>query len=413
MGRGDAHPDDIDWLDVSPDAPDDTASGDPASSDTAPPRQPWPRWFTLAVVAVVIAGAVAALNRARSGPSAARMSTAPTTLAPTPPSSSPAAPRTSTAAAPRPGAVSVFQWGRPLLGATTGWELFARGDRVLVRIEPAAGRITRTAIPSLLSGGPVDLLVGEDQALIQPLDKVVGYLVPDGRPPRELPVRPGYDGPVLPGPAPDQMWVRPSDDHKPVMALARMDGARLPGFIPIPPENVSFDATADGAGYLLFPGIGGVYNARPSGLRRISTGSLVAVGPTGWLVVECDERHSCQTVQIGRVDGSRRVVNAVIEGRDQRGAISPDGATAAMLTSAPNGAIGLQLLDLATGRRQVLNVSVNQSYSGAIAFSPDSDWLFAVTADGALSVIDRRTGNVGDLGVPLPPLSQLAVRPAR
>lgn len=367
----------------------------------------------MTVIAIAVALVVAALTYERGTPSAARPSAAPTT--PTPPSTTQASSLTPTTSAPRPAGpqVTVTRLGRPLLGATTDWELIARGDKVLLRIEPAAGRITRTAIPTLLSGGPVYLLGGEDRVLIQPLDKVPGYLVPDGRPARELPALPGYDGPVFPGPEPNQMWVRPSDDHKPVMALADLDGARLGGFIPIPPENVSFDATADGAGYLLFPGIGGVYNARPNLLRRVSTGSLIAVGPTGWLVTECDDRHSCQPVLIGRADGSRRVVNAAIEGREQRGVISPDGATAAMLTSAPNGAIGLQLIDLATGNRRVLSLSVNQSYTEAITFSPDSAWLFAVTADGALSVINRKTGAVGDLGVPLPPLSQLAVRPAR
>jgi hypothetical protein len=362
---------------------------------------------TVAVVGLVVAGGVAALNHERGAPSAARVSTAPTPVPTTP---APTAP--SQAPQPAGPAVSVTRVGRPLLGATTGWELFARGANVLVRIEPAAGRVTRTAVPGLRSGGPVYLLPGTDRVLIQPLDKVPGYLVPDGRPARELPAMTEHDGPVFPGPAPDQMWVRPSDDHKPVMALANLNGSRLGGFIPIPPENISFDATADGAGYLLFPGIGGVYHARPQVLRRISTGALVAVGPTGWLVTECDDRHRCQPVLIDRADGSRRVVNAPIEGRDQRGVISPDGRTAAMLTSARNGAIGLQLLDLATGRRRVLNVSVNQSYDGAIAFSPDSRWLFAVTADGALSVIDRGAGTVGDLGVPLPALSQLALRPA-
>jgi hypothetical protein len=403
VGRDDAHPDaqnnDIDWLDVGPDVP----------GDAAPPRRPWPRWFTLLVLALMVAGSVAALNLERGEPSAARESTAPT-----PPPTSQATPQTSTPATPVPAgpAPSVTNLGRPLLGATTGWELLARGDKVLLRIEPAAGRITRTAVPALLSGGPVYLLAGEDQVLIRPLDNVPGYLVPDGRPARELPSPLAHDGPVYPGPTPNQMWARPSDDHQPVMVLTNLDGSRLAGSFPIPAENVSYDAVADGAGYLLFPGIGGLYNARPDGLRRISTGSLVAVGPTGWLVVECDDRHLCQPVLIGRSDGSRRVVNAAIEGRDQRGVISPDGRTAAMLTSAPSGGIGLQLLDLATGRRQVLNVSVNQSYTGAITFSPDSNWLFAVTADGALAVIDRKTGAVSDLGVPLPALSQLAVRPA-
>jgi hypothetical protein len=258
------------------------------------------------------------------------------------------------------------------------------------------------------------MVAGVDRVVIRPLDNVPGYLVPDGKPARQLSPLLNQDGPVFPGPAPNQMWIRPSDDHEPVMALATSDGARLAGFIPIPQESSAFDATPDGAGYLLFTGIGGVYDARPEGLRRITTGALLAVGPTGWLVVECDEQYRCHTVLVGRVDGSRRVVNARSVSRDWRGVISPDGATAAMMTSGPNGAIGLDLLDLASGNRRVLDVSVSQqSYDAGIVFSPDSTWLFAVVTDGTLAVINRETGAVGTLGAPLPALSQLVLRPAR
>jgi hypothetical protein len=404
VGRDDAHPDaysdDIDWLDVSPEG----------APETRPPRRPWPRWFTVAVAAVLVALGVAALNRERGAPPAAVVSAAP----PPTPSPTQAASRTPTASPSQPAgpAVSVTRLGRPLLGATGDWELIARGDQALVRIEPAAGRITRTTVPGLLSGGPVYLLAGEDQVLIRPSDRVPGYLVPDGKPARELSAL-EYDGPVFPGPAPGQMWVRPSGDQQPAMALAGLDGRRLSGSLPIPEESFPFDAIADGAGYLLFPGVGGVYNARPDGLRRISAGSLLAVGPTGWLVTECDELHRCQTVLIGRADGSRRTVNDEVARMDQRGVISPDGASAAMLTSTTHGAIGLHLLDLVTGSRRPVHISLNQSYEQALAFSPDSDSLFAVTADDTLSVINRKTGAVSALGVPLPPLSQLVLRPAR
>jgi hypothetical protein len=242
---------------------------------------------------------------------------------------------------------------------------------------------------------------------------VPGYLVADGKPARELPPLLNQ-GPILPGPAPNQMWVQPTDDHEPVMALVTFAGVRLASFIRVPLDSSAFDAAPDGAGYLLFSGIGGVYDARPEGLRRITTGALLAVGPTGWLVVECDEQYRCQTVLIGRVDGSRRVVNAGTVSRNQIGVISPDGTTAALLSSDSNGGSGLYLLDLASGKRRVVQVSVSQeSLDAGVSFSPDSSLLFAVAADGSLAVINRRTGAVGTLGAPLPVLSQLVVRPAR
>ncbi len=65
--------------------------------------------------------------------------------------------------------------------------------------------------------------------IIRPLDNVPGYLVPDGKPAREMPLQLNLDGPVFPGPVPGQMWVRPADDHQPVMALATLDGRQAGG----------------------------------------------------------------------------------------------------------------------------------------------------------------------------------------
>jgi WD40-like Beta Propeller Repeat len=398
VGRDDAHSEDISWLDVG---------SEPA--EPAPPRLPWPRWFTLAVALAVVATGVAALNHARSGPAAARVTAAPTTSA----STSRAAPKTSARATvlPSPRAVSVTRLSHPLLGATAGWELFGRDDGVLVRIQPAAGRITRTTIPDLQTGGPMYLVAGSDQVIIRPLDNEPGYLVPDGKPARQLPLR-NLNGPVFPGPASNQMWVGGDNDTR--MALETLAGARLAGSIPLPQGSSSFNATPDGAGYLLFPGVGGVYDARPDGLRRITTGALLAVGPTGWLVTECDEQDHCHMVLIGRLDGSRRVLNPVSDGRDLRGVISPDGSTAAMVTLSQDGALGLCLLDLASGKRRVLEVALSQeSFDGGVSFSPDGTWLFAITSAKTLAVINSRTGGVGTLGTPLPPLTQLVLRPAR
>jgi hypothetical protein len=298
-----------------------------------------------------------------------------------------------------------------LLGTTAGWELFGRGDGVLMRIQPAAGRITRTPIPSLGSNGPVYLVAGSDQVVIRSLDEVPGYLVPDGKPARQLSSSLVQEGPVFPGPAPNQMWLARADNNeKTVMGLAALDGTKLAGSIPVPPESSEFDAAADGVGYLLFSGIGGVYDSQPDGLHRITTGALLAVGPTGWLVTECDEQHRCLPVLVGRVDGSRRVVNEGSVTHAGRGVISPDGRTAAMITADGNDP-GVYLLDLATGKRRNLGILVGNPDDG-FAFSPDGKWLFVVNTGGTLVVVNVRTGATGSVGVPLPALNQVVVRPA-
>ncbi len=399
VGRAGGDFDDIGWVDDGSELP----------AATTRPRLPWPRWFTVTVVVLSVTAVVAVLNTVRRTPPAAP----PAALVTTPVSSSRPAATAVPAATSSPSAVSKLRLGHPLLGVSAGWELFARGTGVLARIEPVAGRVTLTPVPDLRTGGPVYLLAGPDRAIIRPLDSVPAYVVPDGQPARQLPQTLNEDGPVFPGPEPGQMWVRPADDHQPVMALATLDGERLADFVRVPAGSSSFEAVGDGAGYLLYPGIGGVYAARPDGLHRISTGALLAVGPTGWLVEECDAQYRCRMVLVGRLDGSRRTVPTTLVSRDQSGVISPDGSTAAMMTTGQNGAAGLYLLDLVTGGRRTVDVALTQeTQDGAIAFSPDGKWLFAITAGGELAVIDRRTGAVSDLDVALPALSQLAVRSA-
>ncbi|HEV2886300.1 MAG TPA: hypothetical protein VGX49_05265 [Jatrophihabitans sp.] len=411
MGRDEEYSDEkIYWL------------GDPSAAEPAgdtPPRRPWPKWFTLAVAALIVAAVVAVLNNARRTPPAAPVAAAPANPAPSNTASSSSA--TAVIAAPattppvRPVAPAVTPLGHSLLDVTAGWELFGRGNGVLVRIQPAAGRITRTEIPALRSGGPVSLLAGTDRVILRPWDNVPAYLVRDGQPARQLSPLLNQEGPVFPGPLPDQMWVRPADDHRPVMALATLDGKRLAGFVQVPAGSLPFEAVADGAGYLLYAGVGGVYDARPEGLRRISTGALLAVGPTGWLAVECDEQYRCQTVLISRADGSRETVaDGGLNRISRGGVISPDGSTAAVLSSGPNGSVELSLLDLASHQQlRVPGVAVTQeTMDGAMVFSPDSRWLFAVTTDGTVVVVNPRTRAVSPLDAPLPPLNQLVLRPA-
>jgi hypothetical protein len=250
--------------------------------------------------------------------------------------------------------------------------------------------------------------------ILRPLDDVPGYLVPDGKPARELSPLFNGGGPVYPGPSPGQMWMLSTHDHQPALVLATLDGKRLADFVPVPPGSSPLEAVADGAGHLLFQGVGGLYQARPEGMRRISTGVLLATGRTGWLVIECDERYRCDTVLINRADGRRETVARRELGHDSPGVISPDGSTAAVLTTGSNGAVGLSLLDFARGSwRRVPKVVVTQeAFNGAIAFSPDSKWLFAVTTSRPVAVINPRTLAVSTLDRSLPPVTQLAIRPA-
>jgi hypothetical protein len=296
-----------------------------------------------------------------------------------------------------------------LLGVTAGWELFGRGDGVVIRIQPALGRITRTTVPEVQSGGPVSFVAGADQAIIRPIDYVPGYVVPDGQPAREMSARLSQGGPAFPGPDLNHVWVESGDNSHAVMVLAALDGIGHGVSVPVPANTFP---TADGAGYLIFTGSRGSYDARPDGLHRITNGSLMAVGPTGWLVVECNNQHRCTSVVIHRADGSRHVVDTSLDVNAPPGVISPNGTTAAVFKAGPTNTITLALVNLRSGSQQPVDLSLDQrQVNETVVWSPDSRWLFAVGANGRLWVVDGYTASVTDLDTPpLPRLSELAIR---
>ena len=197
------------------------------------------------------------------------------------------------------------------------------------------------------------------------------------------------------------------------MVLRAVDDGRDEASIPVPRESSPFEVGSDGAGYLVFRATGGLYDARPSGLRRITAGALLAVGPTRWLTLECDDRHRCRSAVVDRGTGARRAVAATLSANAPPGVIAPDGATAALFDTAPDGTVTLYLLDLASGRSRPIDWPIEQAVGdGTAVWSPDSRWLFSAGADGAIYAVDRATARVTPLGVSLPALTQLAVRPA-
>lgn len=379
--------DQVEWLDL--DYPDGVAR---------PERAPWPGWAKLVLLLVSLAVIAGAIGTQRGRQSASRVAPGPV---------QPPAPTVASTPSEPPLGVWVTAVGHPLLGVTDGWELYGRGPGVLVRIQPARGLITRTTVPGLLSSGPVSFVVAGHRAIIRPIDRVFGYLVSDGQSPDPIALAPGSGGPAFPSPSPDLVWMQTGGDVHPWFGLTAADWKQT-AVIPVPAGSSPLEASADGAGYLLFSRPDGVYQARPGVFHRLTTGTVLAVGPAGWVDAHCDSHHHCTLSLISRTTGSRRALGSETGGLPG-GVISPDGSTAAMLEISTGGAIGLSLLDLHSGSRR--SVAVAMDGDGTVIFSPDSHWLFAVTARGSLAVIDVRTADVGGLGAPLPPLSQLAVKP--
>jgi hypothetical protein len=413
MSRGDdVPPDDVEFLDTGPERG--------AGASFRLRRRP--RLVLLVVTAATVAVAVIAV--VRSGSPAGSPTAPPRTAGSR--QSAPGPSSTASSGVVSTSTVSVTILGHPLLGVRARWELFGRGPGVVVRIQFADGRITRTAHPGLLSGGPVTFVTDAEGALVRPIDFVPGYLIPDGEPTREAPGALGAGGPVFPGPDPRHLWV-PGGTNDDRMMLVGMDGRRTGPWIAAPPQsspiNTSLLAIPDQAGYLLFPGIGGVYDARPSGTSRVTTGTVLAAGPTRWLAAECTSRTRCRPVVIDRSTGVRYPLNTRVPlssrlndaGLSAAGVISPDGATAAVLVGSPQASI--EIINLATGTAHALPLRIDLSEADtgwaweAMVWSPDSRWLF-VAAQGDLDAVNQRTGQITNLshtlGPALPQLFQLS-----
>lgn len=310
--------------------------------------------------------------------------------------------------------VTVTDLGRPLLDAPGDWELFGQGPGVVVRMELGRGRVTHTSVPELGSASPVFFVVGPDRAIVHPMDWVPGHVVHDGKPALRLPPALNQAASVLPGPDPRHLWAETEAGTGSALTLLTLDGRPAGVQIPIPPD-VTVQAS-DRAGHAVMFGIGGMYNARPDGMHRITSGILLAAGPTRWLTLECDERYRCAGVVIDRASGARRALKTSLDSYEQdAGAVSPDGRTAALLQ--PNGAGGstVHLLDLTTGAQRMTGVTTSSSQTvggRAFVWSPDSRWLFVTTGAGRVLAVNSAGRSIA-LRTRTGQLDQLALRTAR
>jgi hypothetical protein len=356
-----------------------------------PPRRPWMSRALLAAAVLVAAGLVVA-HAAAGRHAAAR-------------------------GQPPPVVISL---GHRLLGVTAGWEVIARGPRYLVIIQPATGRVVETPVPELLSNNPeVSLLVEPHRVIVRSFDEVPGYVVPDGGAAGPLtgPLAGNGPGPLLPGPQPGQAWVLLDTDEFPYgIGLVSADGRLTPTKIRQPLGSNPTTAIADGRGYVLvLNDSNGLYDAGPTWYRKIGA-ELSAVGPRNWLGFACLRAH-CYNVAINAATGALRYLpGPALETAfawPTLGVTSPDGSTAAVPVFVSDGGVRVELVSLTKGTRTTLPVNLSP-YPGYqfMAFSPDGRWLFVISAGGRLLAVSIRTGKVTGLGLRLPALSQVAIRPA-
>lgn len=369
----------------------------------------WRRWIPITLVIAAAAG-IAAYATSGGQPSATPSPTS------TPPAVTPSAlpAITTPTSAPAPYAI---EYGRPILGITGGWELFGQGPNWMVRIQFAAGRVTRTAMPALQSSGGVALIVGNDWAVIRPLDYVPGYVVRDGRPAAPLTGSLDDGGIALAGP--DNMGVWFSQDVQPTsMILVGVDGRRTGTSMKMPRGTQV--VWPDGNGYVVAEPSSGAYLVRPDGSQRITPGTLLAIGPRYWLVRGCS---ACLPTLIDRTTGRSRLLGGGVFALSNvwtrtgpPSMISPDGRyLAAYEQASPTGdpAATMHLIDVASGADRLIDAPLGRIVDPEMtAWSPDGRWLFAIGEAGRLFAINAATGNVDDFGTLLPALTTLTVRNA-
>ncbi len=295
---------------------------------------------------------------------------------------------------------------QPLPTTTAGWSLFALGADVLLRVEPATGRVTQTELPPL-SGPPVSLIPVRGRMIVQPPDSRQGYVVPDGA--AATPSSLG-GGPMFPGPDPDHVWAPVTDGAGVRLGLVTLAGASTGITFRVP--ALFADGIPDGGGGVVFEGIGGVYRADGAdGLLRVSNGMLIALGPAGLVALECDEHARCTDVVRDRRGGARELPVVLERQTITPGWLSPDMTTAGV-QHVEAGSFTVTLIDLLTGRQRRIAVSTTSpDNTGTAAWSPDSRWLFVINETGRVTVIDARTGAIRDLDRRLPPVTQLVIRP--
>jgi hypothetical protein len=352
---------------------------------------------------------------------------------------------------PPPPAIHVIGVGHRLLGVTAGWELFARGPNDLVRVRLARGTVSVTYVPPLETANPdVSFVIAPHEVVIRSTDLVPGYVVPDGAQPHPLPRSLAHGGPLVPGPARAQAgWILTGLPGYPALSMFSLSGRPSGPKIRFAPGGPQLPATAvsDGRGDVLVDtGTFNAYDAGP-GWDRPVPGTVVAVGPTSWLVVTCDPEERpvsgnrvgphCRNEVVDIAGGGRRTLPGPGAGYPYdffswppTGVVAPDDGSAAVAetpsgqpttseiaseggtagVSPGGGVLTVHLINLRTGANRDLKIPLGANLSDqSMVWSPDSRWLFVAAADGKLVVVDARTGKAEHLRVTLPPVTQVAV----
>lgn len=296
------------------------------------------------------------------------------------------------------------------LDVSSGWELVASGPHAITRVRLADGRMTRTPLPEPSpDAGQPTMVAGSGETLLTHEYDDNGYLVPNGKPARKLPAKLADSDALFP--APDgNVWAFSASSYR--ITQRHADGTAAGKTISL--GQSKRPVGTDGRGNLVIEeDDGSSYLTRSDGLKRITTGELVATGPTRFLTRECDAHGACAYIRTDREDDSRKTLRKEIdEDAAPTGTIAPDGET----TAVPDPRVpGVGLIDLSSGKVDKIELDPNENDlpTGEMSWSPDSRWLFTASGSGGVSAIDTKTQKVHRLDVGLSDVERLTVREAQ
>lgn len=336
-----------------------------------------------------------------------------TSDSPTSTTTSPSAPAAPTPASPAPSPSTERASTVQLPGAGRD-VVFAQSDAGIYRLDLASGGVVRTITPELTqfssfvawSGGVVSKTIDND----------TGVVVRDGQQAQPLPTGLRPNGRLYPA-ARDHLWLVPEDATAGNRTAIKvdLDGRRV-GTATIRLADEIGLPGPDQDGQLLLTNTGGVYQAGPAGVRRLSTGQLLAIGTHHLLVWDCDSRARCDVYRTDRATGRRTLLpvdrKAVVELYYQgdlnsasyyQGVLSPDG-THAVIAGPPHddNERPVAVLDLTTGRYDLLPGSTTDVNPNAqTTWTANSRWLLALT-DHQLRAYDTTTDTVRTLPIDEP-----------
>jgi hypothetical protein len=167
--------------------------------------------------------------------------------------------------------------------------------------------------------------------------------------------------------------------------------------------------TIEPPGNFIVPAAGGVYVVSGDGISRLTTGRLIALGPTAGLAEECDEQLMCKYVVIARATGERRDLPGLVRGAPLESVgwwaqhsetVSPDGRLAMVLLPTserdPYGGYTvtprLAVVDLVTGQTTPLS-DEESGIQSVVRWTDDSQFAFFMT-DGEVFAYVAATGEL-------------------